>query len=109
MVPRPTSQPVCHGQCRGTLVAVVPDVLSVRFVIALICMLAFYAGYNSAAVSSAEIKVFGVTGSTRTSHIDIYGNDVDDAVGDYRIDPRGELYEDHSPDTALLKLGSPST
>ena len=38
---------------------------------------------------------------------DVYGNQIDDAVGDYRIDPRGDLYEQHSPDTALLTLGPP--
>lgn len=38
---------------------------------------------------------------------DVYGNQVDEAVGDYRVDPRGDLYEQHAPDTALLKLGPP--
>jgi hypothetical protein len=37
--------------------------------------------------------------------IDVYGNEVDEAVGDYRIDPGGDLYERHSPDTAVLTLG----
>src|SRR5438132_560544 len=36
---------------------------------------------------------------------DVYGNQIDEAVGDYRVDPRGDLYEQHAPDTALLKLG----
>ena len=40
---------------------------------------------------------------------DVYGNQIDEAVGDYRVDPRGDLYEQHSPDTALLKLAPPST
>ena len=38
---------------------------------------------------------------------DVYGNQIDEAVGDYRVDPRGDLYEQHAPDTALLKLGPP--
>ena len=38
--------------------------------------------------------------------IDLNGNEIDDAVGDYRIDRRGELYERHAPDTALLHLSS---
>ncbi len=38
---------------------------------------------------------------------DVYGNQIDEAVGDYRVDPRGDLFEQHSPDTALLKLGAP--
>lgn len=39
--------------------------------------------------------------------VDIYGNEVSDAVGDYRIDRRGDLYERHAPDTAVLRLGPP--
>ena len=53
----------------------------------------------------------------RTSHVrrvsapnlDIYGNEVERAVGGYRADPLGELYEEHNPDTAVLKLGPPSS
>jgi hypothetical protein len=36
--------------------------------------------------------------------LDLFGNEVSDAVGDYRIDRRGEVYEWHSPDTAVLRL-----
>jgi len=39
--------------------------------------------------------------------IDLNGNEIDAAVGDYRIDRRGELYERHAPDTALLRLTAP--
>ena len=39
--------------------------------------------------------------------VDLNGNEVDDAVSDYRVDRRGELYERHAPDTALLHLGAP--
>jgi hypothetical protein len=39
----------------------------------------------------------------------MYGNEVQRAIGGYRVDPRGELYEEHNPDTAVLKLGSPSS
>jgi hypothetical protein len=38
--------------------------------------------------------------------MDLNGNEIDDAVGDYRVDGRGELYERHAPDTALPHLGS---
>ncbi len=41
------------------------------------------------------------------SQFDMYGNQIDEAVGDYRVDPRGDLYEEHSPDTALLELSPP--
>jgi hypothetical protein len=73
-------------------------------------MLAFCAGYSSATVSSADNdSAPTVEIDTHTSHIDVYGNEIDDAVGDYRIDPHGDLYESHAPDTALLKLNSPSS
>ena len=40
-------------------------------------------------------------------HLDLNGNEIDEAVGDYRIDRRGEMYERHAPDTALLRLSAP--
>lgn len=40
-------------------------------------------------------------------HVDLNGNEIDDAVSDYRVDGRGEMYERHAPDTALLHLGAP--
>jgi len=40
--------------------------------------------------------------------VDLNGNEVDAAVGDYRVDKRGEMYELHAPDTALLHLGAPT-
>ena len=42
-----------------------------------------------------------------SSDIDVFGNEVDEAVGDYRVDMRGDLYERHSPDTEVLKLRPP--
>jgi len=39
--------------------------------------------------------------------IDVFGNEVDEAVGDYRVDVRGDLYERHSPDTEVPKLPPP--
>ena len=38
---------------------------------------------------------------------DLNGNEIDDAVSDYRVDRRGEMYERHAPDTALLRLSAP--
>ena len=38
--------------------------------------------------------------------VDLNGNEIDDAVGDYRVDRLGEMYERHAPDTALLHLGA---
>jgi hypothetical protein len=39
--------------------------------------------------------------------VDLNGNEVDAAVSDYRVDRRGEMYERHAPDTALLHLSAP--
>jgi hypothetical protein len=39
--------------------------------------------------------------------VDLNGNEVDSAVGDYRVDRRGEMYERHAPDTALIHLSAP--
>lgn len=39
--------------------------------------------------------------------VDLYGNDVSDAVAKYRLDTDGSLYELHSPRTQLPRLSSP--
>jgi hypothetical protein len=41
--------------------------------------------------------------------VDLYGNDVSDAVAEYTLDAAGCLYEVHSPRTELLHLASPKT
>jgi hypothetical protein len=41
--------------------------------------------------------------------LDDYGNEVEIAIGDYRIDPGGEIYENHSPDTAVPRLAPPTS
>jgi hypothetical protein len=41
--------------------------------------------------------------------VDLYGNEVVEAVGDYRVDVQGEIYERHAPDTAVLRLAPPGT
>jgi hypothetical protein len=41
--------------------------------------------------------------------IDLYGNDVSSAVATYSLDALGSLYEEHSPQTELPRLGSPKT
>jgi len=40
--------------------------------------------------------------------LDKYGNEIETAIGDYRIDPRGDIYERHSPETALPNLTAPA-
>ena len=41
--------------------------------------------------------------------VDLYGNEVSDAVARYTLDPAGSLYELHSPQTELPRLGSPKS
>ena len=40
---------------------------------------------------------------------DLFGNEIEEAVADYRVDQRGGIYERHAPDTAVPQLGSPKT
>jgi hypothetical protein len=40
-------------------------------------------------------------------HVDVFGNEIEDAVTDYRIDSTGDVYERHSPETEVPRLGPP--
>ena len=55
--------------------------------------------------ADGELPWDGTGGADR---VDMYGNPIETAIGDYRIDPTGEIYERHSPDTAVPRLGVPS-
>lgn len=63
--------------------------------------------YNTAVIDAPTQSLPSHHGERAAPHVDINGNDVDDAVADYRIDDIGEMYESHSPDTALLHVGAP--
>ena len=41
--------------------------------------------------------------------VDLYGNEVTDAIATYSIDPAGSVYELHSPQTEVPRLGSPKS
>ena len=41
--------------------------------------------------------------------VDLYGNEVNDAIATYTLDPTGSLYELHSPQTELPRLGGPKS
>jgi hypothetical protein len=45
----------------------------------------------------------------RDPALDLFGNEIEEAIADYRVDLRGTIYERHSPETAVSKLGSPTT
>ena len=47
------------------------------------------------------------TDSPRDAPIDFNGNEVRPAVAQYKVDPAGALYEEHSPETEVPRLGSP--
>jgi hypothetical protein len=48
-------------------------------------------------------------GDPLDERVDILGNDVENAVEDYRIDLGGTIYERHSPETMVAKLAAPSS
>jgi hypothetical protein len=48
-------------------------------------------------------------GTDEESTTDFYGNDVTAAVARYKLDATGSLYEAHSPQTQMAKLGSPKS
>jgi hypothetical protein len=95
--------------------------LLIRLVMVAIWVLAAIAGHEmwsppvsavhqaeTTAISTPRVENGAETADRYTkSHFDLYGNQIDEALGDYRVDPRGEMYERHSPDTAILKLGPP--
>lgn len=39
--------------------------------------------------------------------LDLYGNEITEAVARYKIDPAGTRYEEHSPETELPRLRPP--
>jgi len=43
----------------------------------------------------------------RQPQFDLFGNEIEPAMADYRVDRRGAMYERHAPETAVPKLGSP--
>ena len=57
------------------------------------------------AVDRASLRAFDEADGV----VDLYGNEVSDAVARYTLDPAGSLYELHSPQTELTRLGSPKS
>jgi hypothetical protein len=68
-----------------------------------------YLGAGQEFDSSRELPadLFSVLEPATQPRLDVYGNEIDDAVTDYRIDPRGDVYERHSPETEVPRLGPP--
>ena len=59
----------------------------------------------SPAIERASLRAFDEADGI----VDLYGNEVTDAVAKYTLDPAGSLYELHSPQTELPRLGSPKS
>ena len=49
----------------------------------------------------------GIVNSPHDGSLDFNGNEVRPAVAGYKVDPLGAVYEEHSPETEVLRLGSP--
>jgi len=49
------------------------------------------------------------TATTDGEAVDLYGNEVSDAIATYSLDPAGSLYELHSPQTELPRLSEPKS
>jgi hypothetical protein len=47
--------------------------------------------------------------SASSDDVDLYGNEVDDAIATYSLDAAGSPYELHSPQTELPRLPSPKS
>jgi len=61
---------------------------------------------SSAFPSLLHASEDGLTNS-RDGSIDFTGNEVRRAIARYKVDPLGALYEEHSPETEVQRLGSP--
>jgi hypothetical protein len=79
-----------------------------RVLLGLVVVLSFAAGRNPAVSSAADQPARDVH-RVGAPNVDLYGNPVERAVGGYHVAPGGDLYEEHNPDTAVLKLGPPSS
>jgi hypothetical protein len=59
--------------------------------------------------ASAESRDDRDPADSSDAFTDLYGNEVSDAIATYTFDQSGSLYELHSPQTELPKLGSPKS
>lgn len=58
---------------------------------------------------SARTPVTFVPANHPPSAVDLFGNEVSDAVAKYSLDPAGALYEEHSPQTELPRFAAPKS
>jgi hypothetical protein len=62
---------------------------------------------HSAAFPLVRATERQVESDARDAPVDLNGNEVRQAIARYKVDPMGALYEEHSPDTEVPRLGSP--
>jgi hypothetical protein len=95
-------------------------VLSIVLVAALVTLCALFSlsGYTSGAINEkgtthadilASSSEDGETSDDAEGSVDLFGNDVTEAVARYRFDATGSLYEVHSPQTEIPKLAAPKS
>jgi hypothetical protein len=97
----------CNRCASGTAVAPNPFV---RFVAGLAALtLLSCAWFSPRVVTSSLPEADAVVPVRASGTVDLYGNEVIDAVATYSIDPAGSLYELHSPQTELPRLASPKS
>ena len=76
-------------------------------IVGLLWVLALLAEHTTAISQPVADDPASINGNFAEPVVDLFGNEVSEAVGDYRVDGGGDLYERHAPDTAVLKLGPP--
>jgi len=67
-----------------------------------------YIGLTAPAASDAQQETV-TTDSDDDAIVDLYGNEVTDAVAKYKLDAAGSLYELHSPRTEVPRLTAPKS
>jgi hypothetical protein len=94
---------------RAFLIAVIVVVFSLCAFFSLSAHTAPDATARHSTPVDAALKPSAEDGDDMRGTVDLYGNDVSDAVARYRVDATGTPYEVHSPQTEIPKLGSPKT
>jgi hypothetical protein len=107
------------GTAVATCLAASMNGLMTAGVIVRALMLVVLAAIGAAWAMAPRVVIIGSSGDTAIAfdahaqeivaprRLDLYGNEVEDAIGDYRLDRHGSIYERHSPETALAPLPAP--